>query len=872
MRLFTWKDVENTLLFNREKWNSTWKKISVYPDEVVIYKDQAEENEQDIECLNEILENCYQPEQRSIVLDTFESKLSVAYEEMDEWEIPLQCEVPLFRDMYLKKESMDDLEKEDLPGSPVIAFHSYKGGVGRTLSVIALLKEIGNRYGNQGRVLVVDSDLEAPGLTWVLEDGPKFSISYLDLLSVVSVYGDTEEVIEKVAGLMQTDAVYMNTDNEKVKFFFLPAYLWEEQMLTMMPEIDSLLHVSDNPYIITDVISRLGAALKADLVVIDLRAGVSNISAPFLFDKRVQKYFISSTSLQSIKGTKFVEEQIYSGSRLNIENTKVFLTMIPNELSEDEIQLTMDQLTQIPESANDGVNETYLRDEYAYAVKFESRLLGLGDFDNICQAIKGTQLSEVMNRVASNLPFLKEQKDKADSVMTEEKIRDGLKALHGYLDITAESSDSTDILLTDSIQKIITKHQRDLPNIVVLGAKGAGKTYLYRQFVQKKSWNSFAEEFYGGNVALPGNAVFIPLLATKNEQKIFPLVKCCLEEADRYVGGSMIDFDVCQELREKVERLLRAGNENDWLAFWEKQILGLFRDQFAALQELNQYLSSAGRNIIFLLDGLDDLFNLAVPVERKEAAVQSLCQDLPPRLNRLRDRHIGMIIFVRRDIAEESIRYNFQQFRDQYKDFSLNWSQTEALRLALWVAGKAIPELIMQEDIRTLGREKIEEQLEVLWGKKLGKEDSKEANSARWILAALSDLKGQLQARDIVRFLFYASENGENVALKFPDRYLMPSAVRAAIEPCANEKLKEIEDEMKTIYQILEKFEKVEDRKLPLTLDQITLSVEELAKLEEQGYIKVEDKKYYLPEIIRQALGYRYESGARPKVLSLLVK
>lgn len=869
--LFTWKDIENTLLFNKEKWNVTWKKISVYPDEVVIYKDEAMENAQDIECLNDIVGSCYRSEQKCILLDPFEVKLPISYEEMDEWEIPARQEVPLFREMYLRKEEPSAVEKEELP-KPVIAFHSYKGGVGRTLSVIALVKEIGNQYGNQRKVLVVDSDLEAPGLTWVLEGDAQFSMSYLDLLSVVSVYGDTDEVIDKVVGLMQTDAVYMNTDTERVKFFFLPAYLRKEQMLTMMPKIDSLLHVSDNPYVITDVISRLGDALGADLVVIDLRAGVSNISAPFLFDKRVQKYFVSSTSLQSIKGTRFVEEQVYSRSRLRIENTKIFLTMIPNELSEEGRQQIMDQLTQIPESANDGADETYLRDEYAYAVQFESRLLGLGDFAEICQAIRWTGLSQVMNGIASNLRCLKEQNDTSDSEITEEKIRGGLKALHGYLNITAESSGAEDILLTDSIQKIITKHQKELPNIVVLGAKGSGKTYLYRQFVQKQSWNSFAGELCGGNVMFPGNAAFIPLLTTKNEQKIFSLVECCLEEADRYVGDSLIDFTACQGLREEVESCLREGKENNWLAFWEKLILGLFGNQFTTLQELNQHLSNVGRNIIFLLDGLDDLFNLAVPVERVETLVQALCQDLPPRLNRLKDRHIGMIIFVRRDIAEESIRYNFQQFRDQYKDFALNWSQTEALRLALWVAGKAIPEFVMHEDIQTLGREKIEERLETLWGKKLGKEDSKEANSARWILAALSDLKGQLQARDIVRFLFYASENGENIALKFPDRYLMPSAVRAAIEPCASEKLKEIEDEMKTVYQILEKFEKVEERKLPLTLDKITLSVEELAKLEEQGYIKVEDKKYYLPEIIRQALGYRYESGARPKVLSLLVK
>lgn len=61
-----------------------------------------------------------------------------------------------------------------------------------------------------------------------------------------------------------------------------------------------------------------------------------------------------------------------------------------------------------------------------------------------------------------------------------------------------------------------------------------------------------------------------------------------------------------------------------------------------------------------------------------------------------------------------------------------------------------------------------------------------------------------------------------------------------------------------------------EDKRLPLLLDKLNLTGEEIAKLENQGYLVSSDKKYYLPEIIRTAFGFRYEKGARPKVLSLL--
>ena len=237
-------------------------------------------------------------------------------------------------------------------------------------------------------------------------------------------------------------------------------------------------------------------------------------------------------------------------------------------------------------------------------------------------------------------------------------------------------------------------------------------------------------------------------------------------------------------------------------------------------------------------------------------------------------RHIGLMVFLRRDIAEEAIQSNFRQFIDQYSRYELNWSQTEALRLALWVAKKAIPELETEGKILLLSREEIEKRLELLWGKKLGKDTSKEANSARWILAALSDFNGQLQARDIVRFLKYASQDSKSVSLLLKDRYIMPKKIRDAIEPCAKDKLEEMKQEMPKIYNILQKFndKRITVRQLPLELEKISLSVDELDRLERQGFIKVSEKQYYLPEIIRRALGYRYKVGARPKVLSLLIK
>ncbi len=125
-----------------------------------------------------------------------------------------------------------------------------------------------------------------------------------------------------------------------------------------------------------------------------------------------------------------------------------------------------------------------------------------------------------------------------------------------------------------------------------------------------------------------------------------------------------------------------------------------------------------------------------------------------------------------------------------------------------------------------------------------------------------------------MRFLQFATSTFPEGEPPYEDRYIMPKQIRDAIPNCSKEKYKEIRDEMKTIYQILKKFEDMpeEEKGLPLPLDKIRLTGEEIAKLEKQGYFIMADKKYYFPEIIRFALGFRYVKGARPRVLSLLAR
>lgn len=72
----------------------------------------------------------------------------------------------------------------------------------------------------------------------------------------------------------------------------------------------------------------------------------------------------------------------------------------------------------------------------------------------------------------------------------------------------------------------------------------------------------------------------------------------------------------------------------------------------------------------------------------------------------------------------------------------------------------------------------------------------------------------------------------------------------------------------KVLSKVLRSFDKNFER---LQENNIFTSAEEKS-MTQSGYLKRDGEKLYLPEIIRHALGFRYEKGARPRVLSLLLK
>lgn len=259
-KLYTWQDIEVAVEMERGHWPDLWKKVEVYNDEIIVMKEKIID---DIECdkkfFTQVFGSFYDAETHTVHIDEFAVNLPIIDEKDDLENAPMEA-MPLFKSVYFNKQIELPEEKQDLPGSPVIAFHSYKGGVGRTLILTSLLKEISSLYGNDKKVLVIDSDLEAPGLTWAVGKSSQFPVSYLDVLSMIRVYGAEKTVIDKIAEMMEQNLIHIETEKERVVHYFLPAYLEESQLITAYVRPEHILGVSEERFLISETISALGAA------------------------------------------------------------------------------------------------------------------------------------------------------------------------------------------------------------------------------------------------------------------------------------------------------------------------------------------------------------------------------------------------------------------------------------------------------------------------------------------------------------------------------------------------------------------------------------------------------------------------------------
>ncbi len=758
--------------------------------------------------------------------------------------------------------SSGPVDAPELPtreGCSIAAFFSFKGGVGRTTSCYATLLRLLDRE-DPARVLYVDADVEAPGLTWFVQASER--LSWVDALALVHDSDDWEaDALPVVASQLVANPVGLELSSGRREFFLLPAVRDFAQVENLPAVPEQLVRRRGRAWVITDLLVKLAEKLKLDAVLVDLRAGMTEFSSPLMLDPRVRNVLVTSCARQSVLGTVRALTEVEARTRWSAA-LEVVVTKVPRDGDSAfaEVNRQVDLAW-----ADSGEGKSAAEDPappVVHRVDFSEALLVFDDLQRVADRLPSTMLWAAAEGIAEAL--VSAATDVPSNQPPAEVTKDRIASLARALEFAEENAE-LGLLPTPALQQLVRLPPGQLPASVVLGSKGAGKTFTWGQLVTATTLSAFRDAVGVAH----GDAV---------DAKVFPLlfpahlgseIRVKAREAEQSVrpAGS-----VCRLTPSELGEALQRGDaEREGLSFWTQAVadrLGWPVEAGSSVRSLEQYLATRGERMVLVLDGLEDALQVgpqAPMSESQRVLLRALLVDFVNQLRDLGPRHLGLIVFIRRDLARSAIPQNFGQFEARHQQVALRWSPADALRLTLWLLDRAGWPLLPADKVTTAPYETLAESLHPYWNEKLGG-GQREAYSDRWVVAALSDLNGRFQARDLVRLVHFATNHSDG----FP---ISRSAMHSAIEECSKKKVEELQTEVTQLQPVFKALKEIDGdkRTIPIRGDVLPLEDDDIEFLVQEGLLYFEEKEgqYYMPEIIRFGLDFGLARRGRARVLSL---
>lgn len=305
---------------------------------------------------------------------------------------------------------------------PVVAFHSFKGGVGKTTHALALAQAYAADFSltKKPRVLLVDGDLEAPGISWLFEQRfPNPPVSFADLITLV--HGDlapeSESAIQLVADRMvnsRVDGIYVLPSFRASAGFTSKTGF---TLLAIKPE--HLIKGSKNPFILTDILGSLGKALEVDVVLVDLDAGLSDLATGLILDPRVYRIFVNTLSADSVAGTMKLLELISERSLYKLVGKEeplpaLIFAQVPAD--EQHKDLVMSREQKLLEAAQEflGADREILRVTTPFA---ESLQVLPSSWEDVIMQLQGAGIVDAMGPVMEWLPSRRVERDRENKLL-----------------------------------------------------------------------------------------------------------------------------------------------------------------------------------------------------------------------------------------------------------------------------------------------------------------------------------------------------------------------------------------------------------------------------------------------------------------------
>ncbi len=781
---------------------------------------------------------------------------------------------------------------------PVFACHSVKGGVGRTTTAISLAQHLINRF--SAPVLLIDGDFEAPGISFLLRKSrSEFATSFEDLIAIK--HADNSRDASRTISFVSDRLADLRVGD----LFILPVRRQPEDLVGSAIRPEHLPRTEqDGPFALTTLLRLLGRRLGCAAVVIDLRAGLVQIAAQLLLDPSVSRLFVTTISGQALDATAAMLQ--FVGRELRRHNSTVtppliVFNRVPSVFeSTNAIEALRQPLLQVAVQAFNGDSDREVQGLteftgaslqpvlYATVREISDLAVAASGWDDFSEQIKksdfATTLAPQFDMWLSALGLSPTNRSDSDFANIPSSLPAARAKLAEYAELLVAAETAKNPvpapLVTAPLRHMAVESLSRTPILISEGTKGTGKTLMARFLVSQRNWRN-AVQVLSGRTPVYDAAIIPVYCSTQAGGNLLDEVTGRRSEIARSQG-----FGSSMSLSDLKDTLLiefsKAGDDAARSAIWLDAIAWSVGFEVGVPGAGHTYLKlveSGSQRSIALFEGLEELFpDIRVPTA--SAAIRALIVDTANRLRLSPGRRLGLIVFARSDSVAAALPQNLEQFRLQNREYALTWTEADVLELGAWLTSKseAIPHL-WSEDWKSLSDLERVRRLNLIWGNKLGPDDTtetrvKEARTSLWLVAVLSDLQGRITARDFVRLIANAGKYQPlpQISVLYPKRVLVPPALRSAVEPASQAKVREIQEEIPPLREVFEKFLSASPEQIPLdsgAVERIGLTKEELDLLRTQGVILGDRPPYEVAELFRVGLNLRPPPGRR-NVINLL--
>ncbi len=695
----------------------------------------------------------------------------------------------------------------------IVTFYSFKGGVGRTTALTHVAWILAKR----GRkVVAVDLDLEAPGLSTALRLNPKPE------QGIVDYFYDRAYLPNGVTPTVLITEIFGEVEipDSPGRLFVVPAGSLDLDYISKVDDLRAGTILENGATLWSAFRDEIKQHLNPDIILIDSRTGINQWGALSLLQAANEAIIFLFPNEQNREGVQLLLNSLNSVGKLSIDFVfspvpdlsdvgidkinKIYTNLREAMLGQpiEEIDLNEDSQNYVSEPLIiPYLQPIALADHYPVVglLDYYSRIANLVDED-----INEIQLKGAVANVEGRWKLIEEL---------------GFPALNASADLGESLSNL--FQKTANFDKFL-----DEGTCLIKGRKGTGKTALYllllkSQSVAKKLARGRLDNVY----FLSGHGSFNPSRPTRDEfrdinQKLlekngsweslwrsYLVLRVSQHRELKFIN--LIKGEKFRELRKILQRVASEA----WQSEHTKALIELSTETELrsilpdALDLLNNKQNIESKMLWFLYDDLDEDFPKQDGIRKN--ALTGLFQ-LVQACDARRLTFIRFKVFLREDIWSELNFDNKSHFNG--RDLLLQWTRIDFLRLALRQTIQApgfkdlIDRLSPVENIDQANEEVVNRALESLWGSRR-RSGNKAKYVSRWIFERLTDASGTTFPRSLSALLQGAKEQeltyrGQSTIQSPTDRLLRGKSLEIGLEKASEERCEAVRQE----YPDLESF------------------------------------------------------------------